>query len=73
MEAQNQRQPMNHTVVWYPKNIVIGLLLLAGLAMALQLAADVQRGIVVGALGVAAYVIVDVLFSVNPAAWQRRR
>ena len=61
------------TISWYPKNIVIGLVLAAVLAETLQLAADVQRGMVVGVLGIVAYVIVDVLLSVNPAVWRRRR
>ena len=60
-------------VSWYPRNIVVGLLLFAVLALTLNAAVDVYRGVVVGLLGIAACTIVDLVFTFNPAVWQARR
>jgi len=57
---------------WYPKNIIIGLILLAVLAVALSTAVNVGRGVAVGVGAALLYAIVDVMFSINPAAWRRR-
>ena len=60
------------TVSWYPKNIILGLILLAALAVALNIAVDVGRGVAVGVGAALVYAIVDLMFSINPAAWRRR-
>ena len=60
-------------VSWYPRNIVVGLLLFAVLALTLNAAVDVYRGVVVGLLGIATCTIVDLVFTFNPAVWQARR
>ena len=60
------------TVSWYPKNIIIGLILLAGLAVALNIAVNVGRGVAIGVGAALVYAIVDMMFSINPAAWWRR-
>ena len=60
-------------VTWYPRNIVIGLVLVSLFAVAINLAADVTRGIAMGVVAAVAYLFVDVLLSVNPAAWRWRR
>jgi hypothetical protein len=60
-------------VSWYPRNIVVGLLLFAVMALTLNAAVDVYRGVVVGLLGIAACTIVDLVFTFNPAVWQARR
>jgi|KBSSwiStaDraftv2_1062776.scaffolds.fasta_scaffold4841355_1 uncharacterized membrane protein (DUF485 family) len=61
------------TVTWYPKNIVIGIVLLAALAIALNVAVDVTRGVLVGAGAIVVCAIVDALFTFNPAILQRRQ
>lgn len=61
------------TVTWYPKNIVIGLVLLAALAVALSRAVDVHRGVMVGAGAIVVCTIVDAMFTFNPAIWRRHR
>ena len=58
---------------WYPKNIAIGLVMLALFALATQLAVDVTRGIAMGVIAALAYLCIDVLLSVNPAVWRLRR
>jgi hypothetical protein len=60
-------------VTWYPRNIAIGLLLLALFAAAMKLAVDVTQGIAMGVFAALAYLSIDVLLSVNPAVWQRLR
>ena len=61
------------TVTWYPKNIVIGLVLLVALAVALNVAVDVTRGVLVGAGAIVVCTIVDAMFTFNPAIWRRHR
>jgi hypothetical protein len=56
-------------VTWYPKNIAIGLVMVALFALAIRLATDVMRGIAMGVVAALAYLFVDVLLSVNPALW----
>lgn len=58
-------------VTWYPKNILAGLALLVAFGVAVNVAVDVRRGITMGLLAGAAYVIVDAILSVNPALWRR--
>jgi len=60
------------TVTWYPKNIVIGIVLLAALAIALNVAVDVTRGVLVGVGAIVVCAIVDAVFTFNPALWRRR-
>jgi hypothetical protein len=60
-------------VTWYPKNILIGLALLAAFELAMNLAVDVRRGVAMGLLAAVAYALVDVILSVNPGAWRLRR
>ena len=60
-------------VTWYPKNILAGLALLVVCVTAFNLAVDVGRGVAMGLLAAVAYVIVDVILSVNPAVWRLRR
>ena len=60
-------------VTWYPKNILIGLALLAAFALATNLAVDVRRGVAMGLLAAVAYAIVDAILSVNPGVWRLRR
>jgi hypothetical protein len=60
-------------VTWYPKNILAGLALLVALALAINLAVDVRRGVAMGLLAGIAYLIVDVVLSVNPGVWRWRR
>jgi hypothetical protein len=59
--------------MWYPKNIAIGLVLLALFAVAMNLAVDVKRGIAMGLLAAVAYAVVDVILSVNPGVWRLPR
>jgi hypothetical protein len=61
------------TVTWYPKNIVIGVVLLAALAVALNVAVDATRGLIVGVAAIFVCVIVDVIFTFNPVIWQRHQ
>ena len=60
------------TVTWYPRNILLGLVLLLAFAAVLGLAVDVQRGVAIGIGAVVVYAIVELVLSVNPATWQRR-
>ena len=60
-------------VTWYPKNIVVGLALLALLGLALNTAVEVRLGAVVGLAAIVVSTIVDLFFSVNPAVWQLKR
>ena len=60
------------SVTWYPKNIVTGLVLLAALAVALNVAVDVNRGVLVGVGAIVVCTIIDLLFTFNPAAWRRQ-
>ena len=60
-------------VTWYPKNILIGLALLAALALAMNLAIDIRRGVAMGLLAAVAYAIVDVILAVNPGVWRWRQ
>jgi len=48
------------------------LILLAGLAVALNIAVNVGRGVAIGVGAALVYAIVDMMFSINPAAWWRR-
>ena len=59
-------------VTWYPKNILAGLALLVALGIAFTLAVDVGRGVAMGLLAAVAYVIVNIILSVNPGVWRRR-
>jgi hypothetical protein len=60
-------------VTWYPKNVLAGLALLTLFAVAMNMAIDVKRGVAMGLLAAVAFVIVDVILSVNPAVWRLRR
>ena len=60
------------TVSWYPKNIVIGLILLGAFALALQMAVDAWRGAAVGIAAIVVCTVVDLMLTVNPAVWKRR-
>ena len=60
-------------VTWYTKNILTGLALLVAFGIAVNLAVDVRRGVAMGLLAAVAYVIVDVILSVNPGVWRLRR
>jgi uncharacterized membrane protein (DUF485 family) len=61
------------TVTWYPKNIVMGVVLLSALALALNVAVDVTRGVLVGVGAIVVCAIVDAVFTFNPAIWRRRQ
>lgn len=60
-------------VTWYPRNIAIGLVMLALFAVAMNLAMDVMRGVAMGVIAALAYLSVDVLLSVNPGVWRSPR
>ena len=60
-------------VTWYPKNILAGLALLVAFGVAINLAVDVWRGVAMGLLAGIAYVIVDIILSVNPGVWRWRQ
>jgi hypothetical protein len=70
----SRRKPRYHLddtmqISWYPRNLVTGLLLLAALALALNVAVDAHRGAIIGLFALAVCVIVDLLFTINPASW----
>jgi len=60
-------------VTWYPKNIALGVVMLALFVVAMNLAVDVMSGAAMGVIAVLAYLAVDVLISVNPAVWRLSR
>jgi hypothetical protein len=62
----------NVTISWYPKNIIVGLILLGAFAVVLNTAVSVSQGVLVGIGAAVVYALVDVFLSVNPAVWRRR-
>ena len=60
-------------LTWYPRNLVVAVVLLAAFAAALSLAIDFRRGAVVGVLALIAYVGLEAILTFNPAQWWRDR
>jgi hypothetical protein len=61
------------TLRWYPKNVLVGVVLLAAFAVAVDLAVDFRRGAAVGVLALIAYLSLDAVLTFNPAQWWRHR
>ena len=57
------------TVSWYPRNLLTGLLLLALFGLVLNVAVDAHRGALIGLFAITVCVIVDLIFTINPASW----
>jgi hypothetical protein len=61
-------------VTFYPRALLIAVVFLVMFGATLLLAIDVERGIATaGSLAVLAYVLIEVGWAFNPAAWFRSR
>ena len=63
-------------ISWYPRNFLTGELLFILFALALNVAVEAHRGALIGLCAITACVVVDVIFTINPASWSwlaRRR
>lgn len=60
-------------VKWYPKNLLIGVVLTICFAVAFTIASDVQRGLLTGVAVTVIAVLVETLMTFNWAGWSRRR
>ena len=60
-------------VVWYPKNVLVAVVLMALLAWALNLALDFRRGATVGLFALLVYLVFDLGPTFSPGAWRRKK
>lgn len=60
-------------VKWYPKNLLIAVVLTIGFGVAFKIASDVQRGVITGVAVTIVAGLVDSLMTFNWAGWGRRR
>ena len=62
-------------ITFYPKSLLIAVVVFIMLGATLELAVTVQQGVAVaGVLGVLAYLLIEIIeigLVVNPAAWRR--
>lgn len=61
------------TVTFYPKRLLLTAVFIVAFGLMLEMATDLRRGVVVGVLAVCAFVLIELLIVVNPAAWWRSR
>jgi len=61
------------TISFHPKGLLATAVFLIAFGSALSVATDLRRGVVVGALAVLAYLLIEVFAVVNPAAWWHGR
>jgi hypothetical protein len=58
-------------VTFYPKGLLFGAIVFAVFGVALTMAVDVERGMAgAGMVAIVAYVLIEAIVSVNPAAWR---
>ena len=60
-------------VKWYPKNLLIAVVLTIGFSVAFTIALDVHRGLLTGVAVTIVAVLVDTLMTFNWAGWSQRR
>jgi hypothetical protein len=58
---------------WYPKNVLVAVVLFVAFGLALDSSVDFKRGAAVGVLALAAYLGLDTFLTFNPAQWRRHR
>jgi hypothetical protein len=59
-------------VTVYPKRLLLTAVLILALSAVLSTATYIGQGGALGVAGLLAYLVFEVFFSVNPAAWRRR-
>ena len=59
-------------VTWYPRNVLLAVVVLVVFVAALNLAGDFYRGAATGAAALIAYLSVDTILTFNPAQWWGR-
>jgi hypothetical protein len=57
---------------WYPKNVLVAMVLFVAFGLALDLSVDFKRGAAVGVLALAVYLSLDTFLTFNPAQWRQR-
>jgi len=60
-------------VRWYPKNLLIAIILTIGFGVAFTIASDVQRGAITSVIAIAIAVFVEMLITFNWAGTGKRR
>ena len=58
-------------VTWYPRNVLLAIVLLALFAWGLRTAVDFRTGAVVGLLALLTYLAFEVGSTFNPGVWRR--
>jgi len=58
---------------WYPKNVLVAVVLFVAFGLALDSSVDVKRGAAVGVLALAVYLSLDTFLTFNPALWGQRK
>jgi hypothetical protein len=61
------------TISFHPKRLLVTAVFIVAFGSVLAAAADVKRGVAVGALAVLAYVFIEAFIAFNPAWWQGRK
>jgi hypothetical protein len=60
-------------ITFHPKGLLLTVAAVVALSAIFSLATDVNRAGILGIAALLAYVLFEVFFSVNPAAWWRSR